>query len=141
MDDVEPSECEGERQVRTRTDRHADPAAARDGYGRADRHHVRVEPVEKRPPAGSQISSAVRRREHDHCMTERAELSRDPCHVLVDVVRLRPGEGRDEADPQTHRTECSEEGPVLTNGALRRWLTRPEVRLPRPVRPGARSPG
>jgi hypothetical protein len=26
--------------------------------------------------------------------------------VLVDVVRPRPGEGRDQADAQAHRAEC-----------------------------------
>jgi hypothetical protein len=36
-------------------------------------------------------------------MTASPQLTREPVHVLVHVVRLRPGERRDERDPHVDR--------------------------------------
>ena len=42
------------------------------------------------------------RREHRDIVAEAAQLLRDPGHVLVHIVRPRPGEGRDQTDTQAH---------------------------------------
>ena len=52
--------------------------------------------------SGGEVARAVRRREDGDGVAERAELRRDTRHVFVDVVRLRPGERRDETDAQSH---------------------------------------
>ena len=58
--------------------------------------------VEQRAAAGDQVGRARRRREHGDVVAEAAQLLRDPGHVLVDVVRPRPGERRDQTDAQAH---------------------------------------
>ena len=45
--------------------------------------------------------SAGRRHDGDE-VAEAAQFARDASDVFVDVVRLRPGEGRDEANAQRH---------------------------------------
>jgi len=98
--DVEAAECERQRQVRARADRDADPASTRDRNRRPEGDNVRVEPVEQCAPARGQIARAVGGREDRDGVSDSAELGRDPRDVLVDVVRLRPGERRDETDPK-----------------------------------------
>ena len=99
MDDVEPSECERDREVRAHADGDADPASARDRHRRADCDELGFGAVEERPAAGGQVTRAIRRREDRDRMAEASELGRNSCDVLVDVVRLRPGERCNQADP------------------------------------------
>ena len=98
MHEIEAAEREGEGQVRSRPDRNADAAPARDGHGRPERNDLGVEPVQKRTPPGSEVAGAVRRRQDGHGMAEPPQLARDARHVLVHVVGLRPGERRNQAD-------------------------------------------
>ena len=44
-----------------------------------------------------------------------AQLLSNACHVLVDVVRLRPGEGRNEADSEAHSSRLSLAGLVRSS--------------------------
>ena len=56
------------------------------------------------PAAGGKLPGAVGRREDGDPVAAQTELAREPVDVLVDVVRLRPGEGRDEGDRKCHRS-------------------------------------
>jgi hypothetical protein len=60
VDDVEAPELEREREVRTGTDRDADPAAPRDRDGGAQRDDLRVEAVEQRASACRELLRAIR---------------------------------------------------------------------------------
>ena len=60
----------------------------------------RLEAVLQRAPAGQEIRRPTGRGEHRHSVAEVAEAAREAGHVLVDIVRLRPGERRDQADAQ-----------------------------------------
>ena len=62
-----------------------------------------VEGAEQRAPAGGEIAGAVRRSEDGDRVAASPQLAREPVHVLVHVVRLRPGERRDERDPHVDR--------------------------------------
>ena len=53
--------------------------------------------------ARQQVGRTARRRDHGHLVPEPAQLVADASDVLVDLVRLRPGERRDEADAEAHR--------------------------------------
>ena len=100
--DVVAPDREGEREVRAHADRHADPAPPRDRHRRPESNDVGVGAVEKRPPPGEQVGRPARRREDGDVMAELAEPGGDACDVLVHVVRLRPGERRDEAHSKAH---------------------------------------
>jgi hypothetical protein len=102
VDDVEAAGAEREREVRAHAHRYAHAAAAGDRQRRSERDHVRLRAVEEDAATGREIACAVRRREHRDRVPQRAEAARDAVHVLVDVVWLRPGERRDEADAQAH---------------------------------------
>ena len=98
MDDVELTELERQCQVRARSDRDADAAAPRDRHGRPERDDLGLEPVEERAPARRQLFRPVRGREDRDGVPKRTQLLRDTGHMLVDVVRLRPGERRHQAN-------------------------------------------
>jgi len=105
VDDVEAAGREGDREVCAHPDRDAHPAAPRDRDGRPERHELgALEPVDERTAAGGELPGAVGRREDGDPVAAQAELTREPVDVLVDVVRLRPGEGRDEGDRKCHRS-------------------------------------
>jgi len=61
-----------------------------------------LEPVEECAPPCREVARPVGRGENRRRMPPLSQLSGDPGHVLVDVVGLRPGEGRDEADSEAH---------------------------------------
>ncbi len=98
MHDVVLADREREGQVRADSDGDAHPTAAGDRNRGADRNELRVRAVRKRAPAREQVARARRGREDGDGVPERTQLSRHSRHVLVDVVRLRPRERRDEAD-------------------------------------------
>jgi hypothetical protein len=105
VDDVERARREREGQVRAYADRHSDPAAARDRDGGSQGHQFLVADARsQRPAARGQVARAVRGREDGHRVTARPQLPCETGDVLVDVVRLRPGEGRDEGDSECHRS-------------------------------------
>ena len=120
--DVEPSESQRARQVRSHADRHADAAAARDRHRRAeDDEPVVVErSVVERDASRGQVGCAVRRRDDRDSVAERAQFSRDAGDVLVHVVRLRPGERSDEADPERHRAPSLA---LYSSRTISRWRT------------------
>ena len=105
MDDVEPPCRERDRQIRAHPDRDAHPAAPRDRDGRPERDELgAVEAVDERTATRGELPGAVGRREDGDPVAAQAELTREPVDVLVDVVWLRPGEGRDEGDRKCHRS-------------------------------------
>ena len=69
----------------------------------------------ERATAREQVAAARRRREHGHLVAEVAKSARDAGDVVVDVVRLRPGERRDQADP--HRSRIGVAGTALASPA------------------------
>src|SRR5205823_7989730 len=84
-----------------------DPAAPGDWYGRADDDHLGVEPVVERAPSGREVSRPVGGRQNRDLVAELPQLRCNAGYVLVDVVGLRPGEGRNEADSKAHFAESS----------------------------------
>ena len=102
VDDVEAALAQGERDVRADADRNAEARAPGDRHRRPDRDHLRSLAAVQGAAAGEQVGRAARRREHGDRVPERPQLPRDPGHVLVDVVRLRPRERRHEAEAETH---------------------------------------
>jgi hypothetical protein len=56
----------------------------------------------QRATAGEQISGVRGGGEDGNHMTEVAQLLRGTSEVNIDLVRLRPGKWRDEADAQAH---------------------------------------
>jgi hypothetical protein len=102
VDDVEAAERERHREVCTRTHRHADSAPPRDRHRRPERNEVGIEPVEQRATPRSEVAGAVRGCEDRDRVAQRPQLAGHALDVLVDVVRLRPGERRHEADPKGH---------------------------------------
>lgn len=98
--DVEAAAREREREAGANADGNAHPAPPRDRHGRAERHEVpeRVAISKQRPASFAEIAGAVRRREDGHVVAALPQLPRQRCDVLVDVVRLRPGERRHESD-------------------------------------------
>jgi hypothetical protein len=54
-----------------------------------------VEGAEQCTPPGCEVAGAVRGSEDGDCVTAVPQLAREPVHVFVHVVRLRPGERRD----------------------------------------------
>ena len=104
VDDVEATSREGEREARADADRDAHAAATGDRHRRAERDQLRfVEGAEERSPARSEIAGAVRGREDGDGVAAAPQLAREHVHVLVHVVRLRPGERRNERDPHVGR--------------------------------------
>ena len=103
--DVEPAARECEREARAHADRNSHPASSRDRDGRADGDQLRrlVEGAEQRTPPGGEVAGAVRGSQDGDGMAAVPQLARQPVHVLVHVVRLRPGERRDERDPHGDR--------------------------------------
>ena len=49
-----------------------------------------------------EVARARGRRQRGDLVPELSQLARDPPDVVVDAVRLRPGERRDERDPELH---------------------------------------
>ena len=110
VDDVVAPFAERELEVEAGADRHAHLRAARDRHRRPDGDQLRVRAALEDLPPGRELAGAVRRGEHRDVVPERPQLPGDPVDVLVDGVRLRPGEGRDEADPEAHRSPQSSPG-------------------------------
>ena len=147
VDDVEAAAGERDRQVRADAHRDAHAAAPRDRDGRAERDQLLVGSVQQGASAGGEVARPVRRRQHRDRVTAAAQLPRQPRHVLVDVVRLRPGERRDEGDTETHLERQSrriqrqgpgpERGKALVVRPQARWVPRRSVR--RAARPCAAS--
>ena len=100
VDDVEASLLEGEGEVRAHPDGDAHAALPGDRHRGADREHVGVEPARERPPAGEKVGRAAGGGEHGDGVPEPPQLGGDTGDVLVHLVRLRPGERRDQADAQ-----------------------------------------
>ena len=93
---VEAAPRKGEREARADADRHAHAAPTGDPHRRADCDQLRVVEVsEQGASPGCQIAGAVRGGQDRDRMTASTQLTREPVHVLVHVVRLRPGERRD----------------------------------------------
>ena len=65
-----------------------------------DRDHVRLGSVQQGAAAGGEIARAARRREDGDAVPELAQFRGDAGDVLVYIVRLRPREGRDQADAE-----------------------------------------
>ncbi len=114
VDDVERAVGECEREVRADADGRGHRAAAGDGQCGADRDHVAELAPLQRAPARAEVGGAVGRRQHGDGVAESPQLAGDAGDVVVHVVRLRPGERRDEADSEAHRL------PSLVSAALRR---------------------
>jgi hypothetical protein len=102
VDDVVFTASERERKVCPNAYRQTDPAPARDRDGRSQCDHVSSGAVLKSTPPGEQVGGTIRRGEHADLVSEVAKRPSRARDVLVDVVRLRPGERRDEADPERH---------------------------------------
>ena len=103
VDDVVLALAQREREVRAHADRHAEAGAARDGMLGADGDHLRVQAAVERTPSGQEVGGSARRRDDGDRVAEGAQRFRDAGDVLVDLVRLRPGERRDEADAEATR--------------------------------------
>ena len=110
VDDVVAPFAEREVEVEAGADRHAHLRAPRDRHRRPDGDQLRVGAALQDLPPGCEIARAIRRGEHRHVVAERPQLPGDPVDVLVDGVRLRPGEGRDEADSEAHGSPSSPAG-------------------------------
>jgi hypothetical protein len=102
VDDVEVAAGERQRQVGADADRKTDPAPARDRHGRPDRDHIAPRAVLQRAPPGEQVCRPVRGRNDADLVAAVSKRAGRAGDVFVHVMRLRPGEGRDEADPETH---------------------------------------
>ena len=107
MDDVVAAARERQREVGPDAHREPDPAAPRDRHRRAERDHFAVRPVLERAAARDQVGRPPRWRQDRDVVAEASELGRRARDVLVHVVRLGPGEGRDQADPEAHAVESS----------------------------------
>ena len=125
VDDVVAALLEGEREVRAHAHGHADARAARDREGRPERDQLGVAAVEERGAAGAEVGRPGRRRQHRDVVAEPSELRGRAGDVLVDVVRPRPGEGRDEADSEAHRPECRAGGAARPRPPLARLVVEP----------------
>ena len=104
VDDVVASPLQREREIRPDADGDSEVRSARDRDRRADRDHVwrlRASALE-RPAPGEQVTRSRRGSQHRHLVSDPAERGSCAFDVRVDLVRLRPREGRDEADPETH---------------------------------------
>jgi hypothetical protein len=135
--DVEPSAGEREREARADADRHAHPAAPGNRHGRAERDQLGiVEIAEQRAPPRREIAGAVRRGEDGHRVVAPPQLAGEPVHVLVHVVRLRPGEGRDERDPHAFESSARPVRAASRAGGRRSQLRAIEAPA-RPRRPPA----
>ena len=91
---------QSEREIGADSDRDAHAAAPRDRDRRAERDRLRLGAVLERVAPGRQLAGARRRREHRHPVPAGAEAAGDTRDMLVDIVGLRPVEGRDQADLQ-----------------------------------------
>jgi hypothetical protein len=102
--DVETAAAEGEREARADADgdAHAAPAGDRDRRSEGDELRV-LEVPEQCSAAGREVAGPVRRRKDDDHVAPAPQLARESVHVLVHVVRLRPGERRDERYPHVAR--------------------------------------
>ncbi len=97
--DVEPAALESRAQARPHADGELDARARRDGDGGRQRDDGVVEPSALQcAPTGDEVACPCRGREHRHHVTAASERRRDAVDVVVDLVRLRPGERRDETD-------------------------------------------
>ena len=112
VDDVVPPFAEREVEVETSADRHAHLRAARDRHRRPDGDQLGVGAALQDLPPGRELAGAIRRGENGDVVPERSQLPGDPVDVLVDGVRLRPGEGRDEADSEAHEAPESSPAPL-----------------------------
>ena len=103
VDDVEPASRQREREACAHADRHSHPAPPGDPHRRADGDQLGrlVEGAQQRAPSGGEVAGAVRRSQDGDRMAATPQLLREAGHVLVHVVRLRPGERRDERDPHS----------------------------------------
>ena len=91
----------GERNCEIGADTDRDPDA---GQRRSDRDEVLADAAVQRTAAGREVAGAIRRGQDRHLVAARAEGAGQAVDVLVDVVRLRPVEGRDEGDGKCHRS-------------------------------------
>jgi len=67
-----------------------------------DRDEVLHRAARECPAAGGEVARTIRRRQHADAMAAGAQGAGEAVDVLVDLVRLRPGEGRDEGDRKCH---------------------------------------
>jgi len=118
--DVVAALGEGLREVGLDADRHPHLRAPRDRDRRADRDHLGLLAAGERPAPGQQVGGARGRCEHRHLVAQRPQPGGDACHVLVHVVGLRPGEGRDQTDPHTRRVIGARHQEVPGTGGLAR---------------------
>ncbi len=102
VDDVVLALAERQRDVGAHADRHAEARPARDGHARPDGDHVRRLAAVQGPPAGEEVGCSARGGEDGDRVAEGAERSRHSGDMLVDLVRLRPGERGHEADAKAH---------------------------------------
>ena len=102
VDDVEAAERECGREVGAHADRECDALGQRRRHGRTDRHDVSELAALKCAPSLLEVGCARGRGDHGHAVAAGAQGRCGAPDVLVDVVRLRPGERRDEADAKAH---------------------------------------
>ena len=108
VDDVEAATREREPQVRADRDRDAHVRSPRERDRRADRDDVRVVGrLLERAATGDEVARARRGRKHGHLVPEATQRGGGSVDVRVDLVRLRPRERRDEADPETHPAQVT----------------------------------
>jgi len=102
--DVEPAAHERQREARPDSDRNSHPAPTGDRNGRAERDQLGVvKRTEQGASPGGEVSRTVRGRQDRDRVAASSQLTSEAVHVLVHVVRLRPGERRDERDPHGDR--------------------------------------
>jgi hypothetical protein len=104
---VEAAVRQSKSKVRAHGDRDAHVRSPRERDRRADRDDVLVGSPLQRSSPGEEVSGARGRREHRHVVAETPKRGGGAPDVHVDLVRLRPREGRDEADAKAHASQVT----------------------------------